>query len=80
MDNNVGVDIIRPTRIREKQNSFSGSLLVIFFAAQRVIGLPMAIVILKPYGFSDILFASKTRKANNTRHLPNTTAKQYHSP
>ncbi len=34
---------------------------------------------IKTYGFSDILFAYKARKANNTRRQPNITAKQYHS-
>ena len=28
--------------------------------------MPYGIVILKPYGFSDIIFASKTREANIT--------------
>jgi len=37
-------------------------------------------VILKPYGFSDIIFATKTREANVTRRKPNITAKQYNSP
>ena len=35
---------------------------------------------MKACGFRDILFSSKTRVANNTRHKPNITAKQYHSP
>ena len=42
--------------------------------------LSQATVILKPYGFSDIIFASKTREANTTRRKPNITAKQYNSP
>ena len=36
-------------------------------------------VILKPCGFSDIIFAPITREANITRRKPNITAKQYHS-
>ena len=39
-----------------------------------------AIVILKPCGFSDILFAFLTRVANTTRRKPNITAQQYNSP
>ena len=39
-----------------------------------------AIVLLKPFGFSVILFATKTRQANTTRRKPNITAKQQNSP
>ena len=52
----------------------------VIFRLRRSDIIAVAIVILKPCGFSDILFASKTRVANNTRHKPNITAKQYHSP
>ena len=57
-------------------------LLVIFFALAKSDMIAIAIVILKPYGFSDILFAYKTRRtynvsaANITRRKPNITAKQ----
>ena len=52
----------------------------VIFRLRRSDIIAYAIVILKPYGFSDILFASKTREANTTRRKPNITAKQYHSP
>ena len=55
-------------------------LLVIFFAFAKSDMIAIAIVILKPCGFSDILFAFQTRAANTTRRKPNITAKQYHSP
>ena len=44
---------------RRNKTLFSGSnfYIVVFFAAQRVIGLLIATVILKPIGFRDILFA-----------------------
>ena len=48
---------------------------VIFFAKAKSDIIAVAIVILKPYGFSDILFASQTRVANITRRKP-ITAKQ----
>ena len=35
---------------------------------------------IEAFGFSDIIFAAKTREANITRRKPNITAKQYHSP
>jgi hypothetical protein len=52
----------------------------VIFRLRRSDIIAIAIVILKPCGFSDILFASKTREANITRRKPNITAKQYHSP
>ena len=52
----------------------------VIFRLRRSDIIAAAIVILKPYGFSDILFTSITREANTTRCEPNTTAKQYHSP
>ena len=65
---------IAVTKFREAL-SFS-AFLVIFFAFAKSDIIATAIVILKPYGFSDILFASKTREANITRRKPNITAKQ----
>ena len=53
--------------------------LVIFFALQRVI-FPFREVILKPCGFSDILFAINYRRQYHLNFSSNITAKQYHSP
>ncbi len=41
-------------------------MLVIFCAVAQSDIMPCGIVILKPYGFSDIIFAAKTREANIT--------------
>ena len=60
------------TKFRETL-SFS-AFLVIFFTFAKSDIIAVAIVILKPYGFSDILFAIKTREANTTRRKPNITA------
>ena len=70
-------------RIRWSANHYILSFFcisVIFFAKAKSDIIAVAIVILKPYGFSGIIFASQARVANITRHKPNITAKQYNSP
>ena len=46
----------------------------VIFRLRRSDMIACAIVILKPYGSSDILFASQTCVANTTRRKPNITA------
>ena len=59
------------TKFREAL-SFS-AFLVIFFAFAKSDMIATAIVILKPCGFSGILFAFQTREANTTRCEPNSS-------
>ena len=58
--------------IRQRRNSAIPPIQGFAFAKSDIIAT--ATVILKPCGFSDILFASKTREANTTRRKPNITA------
>ena len=70
---NAPIQLLKPANNgKEKirylsESSLSFFVCIVLFRLCRSDIIATVIVILKPYGFSDILFASKTREANITR-------------